>query len=144
MSVEIERNSMLRLFTLGTIDGIEFWTDDTLPNFSVDDTDGIDTYTEFDLIDSIASKNYIDEVLWWGIALLNQFWDALRSLEKYSVKWTDQRGFENEDIVYGKELADDLVSYLVSSGVNSSTIVNNRLFDTVRIASPRRLSGLFQ
>lgn len=144
MSVNVEKNSMLRLFTLREIDGIEFWAEDTLPVFEKDDSDNIVKYTEYDLIDVLAAKNYMDEVIWWGVSLLNQFWNSLRALEKFSVRWVDSSGFSNEIVIYGEEFASQMVDVLVGKGISSSDIVKERIFDAVRIASSRRMFGLLK
>ncbi|MBF0553727.1 MAG: hypothetical protein HQK96_04135 [Nitrospirae bacterium] len=144
MSVDVEKNSRLRVFTLSVIGGVEFWSDDSLPDLSQDDSDNSAKYTEYDLIDVIAFKAYMDEILWWGVALVNMFWNALRSLEEYKVTWVDKNGFSNTCIVYGDEMASDNVEYLVSTGVDSATIKKERVFDIIRVASSRRMFGIIK
>lgn len=142
MSVKVEKNSRLKFFNLADIDGIEFWAIDELPELGFDDTDNAVTYKEYDLVDVIAYNEYKDEVIWWGVSILNQWWDSLRSVEKYSVKWVDNSGFSNERIVFGAEIADDFSELLENNGISPSVIEKDRVFDAVRIASTRRMFGL--
>ena len=143
MSVNINKNSMLRMFTLRTLDGVEFWANDDLPDFTVDVTDSVTEYKDYDLVDSIAYSGYGNEVLWWGIALNNGLWNAMRGLEKFEVSWTDKFGFQNVVVAYGEEETDDFIQYLVGTGIDAGAIVKNREFDTMKVATYKRLTELF-
>jgi hypothetical protein len=142
MSVDINKNSLLRTFTLSSIDGIELWTADDLPDLPSDTTDDVKPYTEYDMVDSLAYQNYRDEVVWWGVSLVNQFWDSLRALEGFAVEWVDLKGFQNKWIVFGDEMADQIITSLENHGIDRNNITKTRIFDTVRIASAKRVFGL--
>ena len=142
MSVNVDKNSRLRMFNLSNIDGVELWTNDDLPVFAQDTTDEVVNYNEYDLIDSVAYKNYKDEVTWWGVSLDNMFWDSLRCFEEFVVEWVDLKGFDNKWTVFGNEMADQIITSLTNHGININNITKTRSFDTVRIAASQRVFDL--
>lgn len=73
MAIRIKQNSRLRFADLVKVDGIAFWDMVELPDIPPQPDDILYTVRSLDRIDFLAHRFYGDPVLWWVIAVANDF-----------------------------------------------------------------------